>query len=145
VIAILTKYEALVDRVKSEYKGRQVTKSETLNYTKMKVLNPLKNAKNAPAAIVQTHRKLFVSIAINNSNIIGLLDKGEGCELLTKKTFEAIKDETLAIIFTMAQQNSMQLGCQLTFQHNLYEYFINVILHLPLYFLEHNLFFQNLR
>ncbi|KAN0123467.1 hypothetical protein V8E52_002799 [Russula decolorans] len=70
VIAVLTKYEALVDRVKAEYKGRQVAKSDILN-------------------------------------------------LLTKKTFEAIKDETLAIIFAMAQQNSMKLACQLTFEQNL--------------------------
>jgi hypothetical protein len=63
-----------------------------------------------------------------------LLDKGKGCELLTKKTFEAIKDETLAIIFAMAQQNSIKLACQFTFKQNLYVYFINIILHLSLYF-----------
>ncbi|KAN0115583.1 hypothetical protein V8E52_006702 [Russula decolorans] len=102
VIAVLTKYEALVARVKDEYKGRQVVKSDTLNYAKKNILDPLKNVTHAPAAIVQTH------------------DKGKGCELLTKKTFEAIKDEeTLAIIFIMAQQNSTKLACHFTFKQNL--------------------------
>ncbi|KAN0115608.1 hypothetical protein V8E52_006727, partial [Russula decolorans] len=116
VIAVLTKYEALVDRVKDEYKGRQVVKSDILNYAKKNVLNPLKNGPHTPSAIVQTH------------------NKGKGCELLTKKTFEAIKDETLAIIFIMAQQNSIKLACQFTFKQNLYVYFINTILHLSFYF-----------
>ena len=62
MIAVLTKYEALVDRVKSEYKGRQVAKSDILNYVKTNVLDPLKNVTHVPAAIVQTHRKLFVGI-----------------------------------------------------------------------------------
>jgi hypothetical protein len=92
---------ALVDRVKNEYNGRQVAKSDILNYTKKNIFDPLKNVTYAPVAIVQTHHK------------------GKGCELLTKKTFEAIKDETLAIIFAMAQQNSMKLACQLTFKQNL--------------------------
>jgi len=99
VIAVLTKYEALVDRVRD--KGGQVAKSDTLKYAKKNVFDPLKNVIHAPAAIVQTHHN------------------GQGCELLTKKTFEAIKDETLAIIFAMAQQNSMKLACQLTFKQNL--------------------------
>ena len=64
VIAVLTKYEALVDRVKGEYEGRQVAKSDILNYVKKNVLDPLKNVTNAPAAIVQTHRELFLSINI---------------------------------------------------------------------------------
>ena len=64
VIAILTKYEALVDRVKGEYKGRQVARSDILNYTKKNVYDPLKNVTNAPTAIVQTHRESFVGIAI---------------------------------------------------------------------------------
>jgi len=100
VIAVLTKYEALVDRVKDEYQG-QVAKRDILNYAKKNVFNPLKNVKHAPVAIVQTHHK------------------GEGCELLTKKTFEAIKDETLTNIFARAQQNSLKLACQLTFKQNL--------------------------
>jgi hypothetical protein len=57
VIAVLTKYEALVDRVKGENKGREVAKSDILNYAKKNVLNPLQNVKYAPAAIVQTHRE----------------------------------------------------------------------------------------
>lgn len=60
MIAVLTKYEALVNRVKDEYKGRQVAKSDILNYAKQNVLDPLKNVTNVPAAIVQTHRELFV-------------------------------------------------------------------------------------
>ena len=70
VIAVLTKYEALVDRVKGEYEGRQVTKSDILNYAKKEVLDPLKNVANAPAAIVQTHRELFLSINIITGIII---------------------------------------------------------------------------
>ena len=62
VIAVLTKYEALVDRVKDEYKERQVTKSDISKHAKKNVLDPLKNVANAPTAIVQTHRELFVSI-----------------------------------------------------------------------------------
>jgi hypothetical protein len=57
VIAVLTKFEALVDRVKGEYKGSQGAKSDILIYAKTNVLDPLKNATYAPAAIVQTHRK----------------------------------------------------------------------------------------
>jgi hypothetical protein len=64
VIAVLTKYEALIDRVKGEYIGRQMTKSDILNYAKKNVFNPLKNVTHVPAAIVQTHRKLFVGIII---------------------------------------------------------------------------------
>ncbi|KAI0277388.1 hypothetical protein BGY98DRAFT_623455 [Russula aff. rugulosa BPL654] len=101
VIAVLTKFEALVDRVKDEYKGRQVAKNDILKYARENVFNPLKSVTHAPVAIVQTHHK------------------GKGCELLTKKTFEAIKNETLAIIFAMAQQNSMKLACQLIFEQNL--------------------------
>jgi hypothetical protein len=74
-------------------------------------------------------RHYFITVII-----LRFLDKGKGCELLTKKTFEAIKDETLATIFAMAQQNSMKLACQLTFKQNLYAYFLNIILHLLLYF-----------
>ena len=63
MIAVLTKYEALVDRVKDEYKG-QAAKREILNYAKKNVIDPLKNATHAPAAIVQTHRELFVGIVV---------------------------------------------------------------------------------
>jgi hypothetical protein len=135
VIAVLTKYEALVDRVKGEYKGRQVVKSNILNYAKENVLDPLKNVTHAPVAIVQTHGELFVgTIIIITIITIKLLDKGKSCELLTKKTFEAIKDETLATIFIMAQQNSIKLACKFAFKQNLYVYFINTILNLFFYF-----------
>ena len=67
----------------------------------------------------------------NNNNInVNILDKGKGCELLTKKTFEAIKDETLANIFVMAQQNSIKLACQMTFKQDLYVYLTNLLLYL---------------
>ena len=64
MVAVLTKYEALVDRVKGEYKGRRVAKSDILDYTKKNVFDPLKNVTNAPTAIVQTHRESFVGITI---------------------------------------------------------------------------------
>jgi hypothetical protein len=70
VVAVLTKYEALVDRVKDEYKGRQVAKSDILDYTKKNVFDPLKNVTYAPAAIVQTHRESFVGIIIIITAII---------------------------------------------------------------------------
>ncbi|KAF8499786.1 hypothetical protein F5888DRAFT_1611153, partial [Russula emetica] len=126
VIAVLTKYEALVDRVKGEYKGRQVPKSDILNYARMNVFNPLKNAKHSPAAIVQTHHK------------------GSGCELLVTKTFEALNDEALASIFAMAQQNSMKLACQLTFKQNLYVFFYKYYI-TPIFMFSEHLFPQNLK
>ncbi|KAF8505406.1 hypothetical protein F5888DRAFT_432629 [Russula emetica] len=101
VIAVLTKYEALVDRVKDKHGGKSVTARDVLNYAKENVINPLKNVTHAPLAIVQTHHY------------------GKGCELITEKTYEAIKDETLATIFAMAQQNFMKLACQLTFKQNI--------------------------
>jgi hypothetical protein len=68
---------------------------------KKEVYDPLKSIENKPTAIVQTHHK------------------GKGCELLAQRTSEAIKDETLATIFGMAQQNSMKLACQIIFKQNL--------------------------
>jgi hypothetical protein len=68
VIAVLTKYEALVDRVKDELGGRPVTKRDVLNYAKKNVYDPLKNVKHSPAAIVQTHCEslfgIFITIVI---------------------------------------------------------------------------------
>ena len=64
MIVILTKYEALVDRVKGEHKGGQVAKSDIVNYAKKNVLDPLTNVTYAPSAIVQTHRKSLVGIII---------------------------------------------------------------------------------
>ena len=69
VIAVLTKYEALVDRVKLESKGRKVTKNDVLNYAKKEVWSPLHYVKNKPAAIVQTHRKLFKNYTNKSNNI----------------------------------------------------------------------------
>lgn len=62
MIAVLTKYEAMVNRVKDKYKERLVTSRDVLNYAKENVIEPLKNVKHAPIAIVQTHRKCFFSI-----------------------------------------------------------------------------------
>ena len=64
MIAVLTKYEALVDRVKGEYKGSQVTKTDILNYAKTNVVNPFKHGTYAPVAIVQTHCKSFIGTII---------------------------------------------------------------------------------
>ena len=64
MIAVLTKFEALVDRVKGEYKGRQVAKNDILNYARENVFNPLKSVTHAPVAIVQTHRESFINIII---------------------------------------------------------------------------------
>jgi hypothetical protein len=70
VIAVLTKFEILVDRVKAEYKKTQAANSDILNYVKKNVIDPLKNVACAPVAIVQTHRKLFVDIIIIITTII---------------------------------------------------------------------------
>jgi len=64
VIAVLTKYEALVGRVKDECGGRVVTKGDVLNYAKKNVSDPLKNVMHLPAAIVQTHRELLFIVLI---------------------------------------------------------------------------------
>ena len=64
MIAVLTKFEALVDRVKSEYKGKHVAKNDILKYARENVFNPLKSVTHVPVAIVQTHRKLFINIII---------------------------------------------------------------------------------
>ena len=71
MIAVLTKYEALVDRVKLEanLKGRKVTKYDVSNYVKKKVFEPLNAIENKPAAIVQTHRKLFLNYNNKSNNI----------------------------------------------------------------------------
>ena len=71
MIAVLTKYECLVDRVKHEsnLKGRKITKYDVSNYVKKEVLDPLKAIKNKPAAIVQTHRKLFINYNNKSNNI----------------------------------------------------------------------------
>ncbi len=62
MIAVLTKYEALVDRVKDEHGERPVTKKDVLNYAKKTVFDRLNVC--SPAAIVQTHRESLFSILI---------------------------------------------------------------------------------
>jgi hypothetical protein len=56
VIAVLTKYEALVDRVKGECGARVPTRTDVSKYAKKNVIDPLKNTGQL-AAFVQTHRK----------------------------------------------------------------------------------------
>jgi hypothetical protein len=60
---VLTKYEALADRVKGEYRERAVTKKDVSKYAKENVIDPLKNANatHPPAAFVQTHREFLLS------------------------------------------------------------------------------------
>jgi len=62
VIVVLTKYEALVDRVKDEHGGRPVTKRDILNYAKKNIFDPLNNVVHSPATIVQTHHESLFSI-----------------------------------------------------------------------------------
>jgi len=78
VIAILTKYEALVDRVKDEYKGKQVAKLDILNYAKKNVFNPFKSVTHGSIAIVQTHCESFVSIITMITTITIILLKIKG-------------------------------------------------------------------
>ena len=46
-----------------------MTKYDVSNYVKKEVLDPLKAIKNKPAAIVQTHRKLFINYNNKSNNI----------------------------------------------------------------------------
>ena len=64
MIVVLTKYEALVDRVKDEHGGRPVTKRDILNYAKKNVFDPLNNVVHLPVTIVQTHHESLFSIFI---------------------------------------------------------------------------------
>ena len=60
LIAVLTKYEALVDRVKDMAEangGRPVTKKDVKSYLDENVLDSLKKSAHPPAAFVQTHRE----------------------------------------------------------------------------------------
>ena len=60
VIAVLTKYEALIGRVKDRAKesgGRPVTKKDVMSYLEESVLCPIKKTAHPPAAYVQTHRR----------------------------------------------------------------------------------------
>jgi hypothetical protein len=67
VIAVLTKYEALVAHVKDKYKGRPVSRNDVLKYANEQVFKPLKNIKNPPAAIVETHGVSFMNYNKNNN------------------------------------------------------------------------------
>ncbi len=64
MVAVLIKYEALVDRVKDEHGGRTVTKRDVLNYAKENVFDPLNLKAHSPVAIVQTHRESRFGILI---------------------------------------------------------------------------------
>ena len=60
VIAILTKYEAFIDRAKStvkERQGHEPNKKQILAYLDEQVLVNIKRTDYLPAAIVQTHHK----------------------------------------------------------------------------------------
>ena len=59
VVAVLTKYEALVDRIKDASGGNPVTKKDIKLYLDKNVLDPIKNTAHPPAAYVQTHRGWF--------------------------------------------------------------------------------------
>jgi hypothetical protein len=59
VVAVLTKYEALVDRIKDASGGSPVTKKDIKLYLDKNVLDPIKNTAHPPAAYVQTHREWF--------------------------------------------------------------------------------------
>jgi len=61
VIAVLTKYEALINRVKNESTTQVAKRLE--KYAIENVFNPLRNM-NVLAAIVKTHRMLFVGIIL---------------------------------------------------------------------------------
>ena len=60
VIAVLTKYEALIDRVKDrarESGGRPATKQDVISYLDESVICSIKKTAHPPAAYVQTHRR----------------------------------------------------------------------------------------
>ncbi|KAE9394771.1 hypothetical protein BT96DRAFT_886272 [Gymnopus androsaceus JB14] len=96
VIAVLTKYEAFVKRVKDKL-GREPRKRELMIYAERDIMNPMRTTVHPPAGYVQTHHH------------------GDGCALLSEKTHREIKDDTLATIFAMAQQASKKMLCGMVF------------------------------
>ena len=60
VVAVLTKYEAFLDRAKStlkERQGHEPNKKQILSYLDEQVMSNIEKTKYPPAATVQTHRK----------------------------------------------------------------------------------------
>jgi len=55
VMAVLTKYEALVNRIQDASGGNPVTKKDIKLYLDKHVLGPIKNTAHPPAASVQAH------------------------------------------------------------------------------------------
>ncbi|KAE9400639.1 hypothetical protein BT96DRAFT_818949 [Gymnopus androsaceus JB14] len=96
VIAVLTKYEAFVERVKDKL-GREPRKKELLIYAERDIMSPMRTTVHPPAGYVQTHHH------------------GDGCALLSQKTQREIKDDTLATIFATAQQASKKMLCEMIF------------------------------
>lgn len=54
VIAVLTKYEALIERAKEAFNGG-LTKEQRLAFTKKNVLDPMQKSKHQPAGYVTIH------------------------------------------------------------------------------------------
>ncbi|KAE9389061.1 hypothetical protein BT96DRAFT_960109 [Gymnopus androsaceus JB14] len=96
VIAVLTKYEAFIERVKDKL-GREPRKRELLIYADRDIMNPMRTTVHPPVGYAQTHHH------------------GDGCALLSQKTHREIKDDTLATIFATAQQASKKMLCEMVF------------------------------
>lgn len=68
VIIVLTKYEALVERVKDKLLGREPSKEEVRRHAQSNIMKPIRRAAYPPAGYVQTHRELsffYMMILIN--------------------------------------------------------------------------------
>ena len=120
MIAILTKYEAFIDRAKNnlkESRGQQPNQKQILTYLNEQVINNIKWANHPPATIVQTHHKRCSQMKVNSNEVF--LDKGKGCDILAEKTYAAVKDEALANIFALSQKSSIRVSCEVIFRYTL--------------------------
>ncbi|KAJ6522849.1 hypothetical protein B0H10DRAFT_2206114 [Mycena sp. CBHHK59/15] len=110
VIAVFTKFEALVDQAYDELAAddasdpdeeEQAYQKAQSNF-KEKVLEVVQSTKHPPKDFVQLQN----------------LNEGTSeCMALTKKTHAAMQDETLSDLFGLAQQNSFEVGCKTAFQN----------------------------
>ncbi|KAJ6624346.1 hypothetical protein B0H10DRAFT_1784732 [Mycena sp. CBHHK59/15] len=110
VIAVFTKFEALVDQAYDELAAddasdpdeeEQAYQKAQSNF-KEKVLEVVQSTKHPPKDFVQLQN----------------LNEGTSeCMALTKKTHAAMQDETLSDLFGLAQQNSFEVGCKTHFKH----------------------------
>ncbi|KAJ6590312.1 hypothetical protein B0H10DRAFT_1830850 [Mycena sp. CBHHK59/15] len=110
VIAVFTKFEALVDQAYDELAAddasdpdeeEQAYQKAQSNF-KEKVLEVVQSTKHPPKDFVQLQN----------------LNEGAGeCMTLTKKTHAAMQDETLSDLFGLAQQNSFEVGCKTAFRN----------------------------